>query len=76
MSEIAEKAGRSQLGCLVLSWTDESNLDLAKHFLRNEKDAKKAIRYLKRIKPTGWVSEAGLEEAASLLRQAKRQINE
>ena len=52
----------------------ESNLDIAKHFLHNENDAAKAIRYLKRVRPKGWVSEAGLEEAAALLRQAERQL--
>lgn len=52
----------------------ESNLDIAKHFLHNEKDARTAIRYLKRVRPKGWVSEAGLEEAAELVLQAKRQL--
>jgi len=50
----------------------ESNLDIGKHFLHNEKNPGKAIVYFKRVKPTGWVTEAGLEEAARLLKEAKR----
>ena len=52
---------------------EESSLDIGKHFLRNENNPKKAIPYFKRVKPTGWVSEAGAEEADRLLRQAQRQ---
>jgi hypothetical protein len=37
----------------------ESNLDIGKYFLNNEKDPRKAIIYFKRVKRTGWVSEAG-----------------
>lgn len=50
----------------------ESNLDLGKHFLYNEKNSQKAIVYFQRVKPKGWVSEAGLEEAKRLLREARR----
>jgi len=53
---------------------DESNLDIAKHFLRNQKDPRKAIPYLKRVKPSGFVSKAGLEEAAELLRESKKRL--
>jgi TPR repeat protein len=53
---------------------DESNLDIGKHFLNDEKDPRKAVIYFKRVKRTGWVSEAGLEEAARLLRLAKRRL--
>ena len=53
----------------------ESNLDIAKHFLHNEKDARTAIRYLKRVRPKHWVSEAGFEEAAELVLQAQRQLS-
>lgn len=53
---------------------DESNLDIGKHYLHNEKNPRKAIVYFRRVRRTGWVSEAGLEEAARLLRQAKRDL--
>ena len=53
---------------------EESNLDIGKHFLYNEKNPRKAIVYFKRVRPTGWVSEAGAEEAARLLKEAKRRL--
>jgi TPR repeat protein len=53
---------------------EESNLDIGKHFLQNEKNPRKAMVYFKRVRPTGWVSEAGLEEAAKLLKEAKRRL--
>jgi len=53
---------------------EESNLDIGKHFLHNEKNPRKAIVYFKRVRPTGWVSEAGAEEAAKLLKEAKRRL--
>jgi TPR repeat protein len=51
---------------------EESNLDIGKHFLHNEKNPRRAIAYFKRVKSSGWVSEAGVEEAAELLRLATR----
>ncbi len=53
---------------------DESNLDIGEHFLHYEKNPRKAILYFKRVKPTGWVSEAGLEEAKQLLREAQGRL--
>lgn len=53
---------------------EESNLDIGKHFLHNEKNPRKAIVYFKRVRPTGWVSEAGAEAAARLLKEAKRRL--
>ncbi|HTQ86873.1 MAG TPA: hypothetical protein VMI93_11720 [Candidatus Solibacter sp.] len=53
---------------------EESNLDIGKHFLYNEKNPRKAIVHFKRVRPTGWVSEAGAEEAAKLLKEAKRRL--
>lgn len=55
---------------------EESNLDIGKHFLQNEKNPRKAMVYFKRVRPTGWVSEAGVEEAAKLLKEAKRRLRE
>jgi hypothetical protein len=53
---------------------EELNLDIGKHFLHNEKNPRKAIVYFKRVRPTGWVSEAGAEAAARLLKEAKRRL--
>lgn len=53
---------------------DESNLDIGKHFLHKANNPQKAIVYFKRVRPTGWVSQAGVEEAATLLREAKRRL--
>jgi TPR repeat protein len=52
----------------------ESNLDIGKHFLECEKNPRKAIMYFKRVKPSDWVSEAGLEQAQRLLRKAQRHV--
>ena len=53
---------------------DESNLDIGKHFLHNEKNPRKAIPYLNRVIQSDWVTEAGAEEAANLVRAAKQQL--
>ena len=54
---------------------EESNLDIGKHFLYNENNPRKAVVYFKRVKPTGWVSEACAEESENLLREANRRIS-
>src|ERR1700722_9485782 len=53
---------------------DESNLDIGKHFLHNEKNPRRAIPYFARVTRSGRVSEAGAEETAELLRNAKRRL--
>ena len=53
---------------------DESNLDIGKHFLHNEKNLKRAIPYFTRVTQSDWVTEAGAEEAAALLREANSQL--
>jgi TPR repeat protein len=53
---------------------EESNIDIGKHFLRNEKNPRKAIVYLNRVRRTGWVSEAAVEEASRRLQQAQRRV--
>ncbi len=53
---------------------DEANLEIAKHYLHNENDPRKAIPYLQRVTPSGWVTKAGVEEAAKLLKEAKRAL--
>jgi TPR repeat protein len=52
---------------------DESNLEIAKHYLRNENNPVKAIRHLEKVLRSNWVSEAGMEEATMLLRRTKKQ---
>jgi uncharacterized protein len=52
----------------------ESNLDIGKHFLGYAKNPRKAVVYFKRVKPSRWVSEAGLEEAQRLLRKAQLRL--
>jgi TPR repeat protein len=53
---------------------DESNLEIAKHYLRNEHKPDKAIPYLKKVRNPNWVSEAGAEEASKLLKETQRLI--
>jgi TPR repeat protein len=53
---------------------EESNLDIGKHFLYQDENVRKAIRYLKRVKRNGWNSEAGVEEAEQLLRAARKRL--
>jgi TPR repeat protein len=52
---------------------DESNLEIAKHYLRNERNPRKAIPHLERVCKSKRVTEAGAEEATKLLKKAKRQ---
>lgn len=52
----------------------ESNLEIGKHYLVAERNPQKAIRYLHLVKPCGWVTEAGCEEAQRLLKQARRML--
>jgi hypothetical protein len=60
--------------CAVALGHDESNLDSGKHFLLNEKNARRAIPYFTRVTQSDWVTESGAEEAAALLRDAKKQL--
>ena len=53
---------------------EEANIEIGKHYLYNEDNPRKAILYFKRVKPTGWVSELGVEEAAKLLKEAMRKL--
>ena len=53
---------------------EESNLELGKHYLVAERNPQKAMRYLRRVRPSGWVTEAGAEEAQKLLKQARRML--
>jgi TPR repeat protein len=51
---------------------DEANLEIAKHYLRNEHNPVKAIPYLRIVVRSKWVTEAGVEEATKLIKLAKR----
>jgi TPR repeat protein len=51
---------------------DESHLEIGKHYLRNENNPAKAIVHFKRVIRAEVVTEAGLEEAAELLREAEK----
>lgn len=53
----------------------EANLEIGKYYLSVENEPAKAILYFRRVKPTGWVSEAGLEEAARLLGEATKMLS-
>jgi tetratricopeptide (TPR) repeat protein len=51
---------------------EEANLEIAKYYLLNELDPARAIRHLEQVRPSPYVTQAGVEEARTLLRQAKR----
>jgi TPR repeat protein len=53
---------------------DSSNLDIAKHYLQNESDLRKAIGYLTKVCRSDRVSEAEEEEAMLLLKAASKKI--
>ena len=52
---------------------DESRIEIAKHYLRNKRNPGKAIPHLEKVRQSNWVTEAGVEEATKLLKQAKKQ---
>jgi TPR repeat protein len=52
----------------------EANLEIGEYYLHNENDPRKAIQYFERVTPSRFVSEAGVEEAAKLLRAAKKML--
>lgn len=51
---------------------DEANLEIAKHYLRNEPNTAKAIRHLEKVCQSDCVTEAGTEEATKLLKELLR----
>ncbi|HVP64436.1 MAG TPA: tetratricopeptide repeat protein [candidate division Zixibacteria bacterium] len=53
---------------------DEANIAIGKYYLSNENNPRKAIPYFRRAVKGKWVSEAGVEEAAELLKQAQAQL--
>lgn len=53
---------------------DGSNIEIAIHYLRNERDPRKALRYLSKVCQSALVSEGELEKAKRLLREAQKQL--
>jgi TPR repeat protein len=53
---------------------DEANLEIAKYYIGEEKSPRKAIPHLERVCRSNRVTEAGAEEAAQLLKQARRKL--
>lgn len=54
---------------------DEANLEIAKHYLLDERDPDKAVPHLEKVRYSNCVTEAGVEEATKLLKQARKQSN-
>jgi len=52
---------------------DESRIEIARHYLRNERNPGKAIPHLEKVRQSNCVREVGMEEATKLLKQAKKQ---
>jgi TPR repeat protein len=53
---------------------DDANLQIAKHYLSNEQNLRKAVSYLEKVCESAQVTEASAEEAAQLLKQARKQL--
>lgn len=53
---------------------DGSNLEIAKHYLRNDRDPGKAIRYLKKVFSSDRVAEIEAQEAKQLLKEVKKEL--
>jgi uncharacterized protein len=51
---------------------EEAHLEIAKHYLRNEKNPVKAIPHLRKVCRSNCVTEAGRQEATKLLRLARQ----
>ena len=47
---------------------EEAHLEIAKHYLRNAHDLPKAVLHLEKVCGSNFVTEAGRQEAAKLLR--------
>ncbi|HEV1993457.1 MAG TPA: tetratricopeptide repeat protein [Candidatus Acidoferrum sp.] len=53
---------------------DEANLEIAKYYIENENNPRKAIPHLEKVCRSNWVTKAGAEEAAKLLKQARKKL--
>jgi TPR repeat protein len=56
------------------SGDDGSNLDIARHYLEDESNPRKAVKYLTKVGRSGRVSEAEVKEASQLLKIAKKKL--
>ena len=52
---------------------DDSNLEIAKYYLQNDRDASSAVPYLRKVSESDRVTEASAEEARRLLKRALSQ---
>jgi len=52
---------------------EEANLEIAKHYLRHERNPGKAIPHLEKVCQSDCVTEAGVKEAIKPLKQARKQ---
>ena len=53
---------------------DEANLEIAKYYLGNKNNPRKAIPHLERVCRSNRVTKAGAEEAARLLNQTRKKL--
>ena len=53
---------------------DGSNLEIAMHYLRDERDPRKAASYLDKVCRSARVSEGEMEKAKRLLKEAQRRL--
>jgi len=68
----------------ALSWfrravklgSDDSNLEIAKHYLQNERDLGRAVPYLNKVCRSDRVTEDSAEEAKQLLQETMRRLKE
>jgi TPR repeat protein len=54
---------------------DEADLEIAKHYLEVEHNPQRAIPHLRKVCESNCVTEAGLEEANTLLSRARKRAN-
>jgi len=54
---------------------DESNLEIAKHYLKVEHNPERAIPHLRKVCESNCVTEAGLAEANAMLSRVRKHLN-
>jgi TPR repeat protein len=52
---------------------DEANLEIAQHYLRNERNPAKAIPHLENVCKSNSVTQAGAEKASRMLKKIRKQ---
>jgi TPR repeat protein len=53
---------------------DEANLEITRYYIKDEDSLRRALPHLRKVVKSNWVTEAGAEEAASLLKQVKNKL--